>query len=180
MQRISVVGNSGSGKSTFAKQLADILHLRHIELDSIFHQENWTPLPDDEFVSTVTDATSEDNWVVCGNYRRVRDIIWNRADTIVVFDFPRRIVMWRVMKRTAQRFLRREILWNGNRESLRNVLSFHDPEKSIISWAWTQHSDYSAMYRAERNNNSRPHIQWMVFTSPKDVQNFLDNCSSAA
>ena len=176
MQRISVVGNSGSGKSTFAKQLAAILHLKHIELDSIFHQENWTPLPDHEFVSAVTNATSENNWVVCGNYGKVRDIVWSRADTIVVFDFPRRIVMWRVIKRTTKRFLRREVLWNGNLESLRNVLSIHDPEKSIISWAWTQHSIYSATYLDECKNNSRPHLQWMFFTSPQEVRDFLDSC----
>ena len=177
MQRISVVGNSGSGKSTFAKQLAAILHLKHIELDSIFHQENWTPLPDHEFVSAVTNATSENNWVACGNYGKVRDIVWSRADTIVVFDFPRRIVMWRVIKRTTKRFLRREVLWNGNRESLRNALSLHDPEKSIISWAWTQHSVYSAVYRDERKNNSSPHVQWIFFTSPQEVRDFLDSCS---
>ncbi|MEI8287302.1 MAG: adenylate kinase, partial [Actinomycetes bacterium] len=146
------------------------------ELDSIFHQPNWTPLPDEEFIAAVSRATNEDNWVVCGNYGKVRDIVWSRADTIVVFDFPRRIVMWRVIKRTAKRFLSREVLWNNNRESLRNVLSIHDPEKSIISWAWTRHNFYRAMYRDERNKNSRPHIHWIFFTSPQEVRDFLDSC----
>jgi dephospho-CoA kinase len=38
MQRISIVGNSGSGKTTVARQLAAILDVPHIELDAIFHQ----------------------------------------------------------------------------------------------------------------------------------------------
>ncbi|MBT8194426.1 MAG: AAA family ATPase [Acidimicrobiia bacterium] len=38
MERIAVVGPPGSGKTTVARELADRLHLPHIELDSIFHR----------------------------------------------------------------------------------------------------------------------------------------------
>jgi hypothetical protein len=59
----------------------------------------------------------------------------------VWLDYPRHIVMGRVLRRTFGRVLIRRQLWNGNRESLRNVLSW-DPETSIIRWAWTQHRPY--------------------------------------
>ncbi|MDW1988695.1 AAA family ATPase, partial [Vibrio sp. 811] len=36
MKRINVIGSSGSGKSTFAKALAQKLDVTHIEMDKLF------------------------------------------------------------------------------------------------------------------------------------------------
>ena len=85
MQRVSVVGTSGAGKTTFARALAARLAVPHIELDAIFHQEDWTPLDDDEFVRRVDAATDGDAWVADGNYRMVSmdGPVWARADTVV-------------------------------------------------------------------------------------------------
>ena len=41
MQRISVVGNSGSGKTTVAQAIAAELGLPYLELDGVFHQPDW-------------------------------------------------------------------------------------------------------------------------------------------
>ena len=42
MQRLVVVGTSGSGKTTVAGQLALILGVPHIELDSLHWEPDWT------------------------------------------------------------------------------------------------------------------------------------------
>lgn len=44
MRRVAVVGNSGSGKSTFAAELARRLGVPWVELDAVFHQPGWTEL----------------------------------------------------------------------------------------------------------------------------------------
>ena len=49
VHRVSVVGNSGSGKSTLAAALAAHLDVPWIELDSIYHQPGWNPLPAPDF-----------------------------------------------------------------------------------------------------------------------------------
>ena len=90
VRRVSVVGNSGSGKSTLARELAASLGVAHIELDSVFHQPGWEPLPEDEFQRLVTARTSENGWVIDGNYSAVRPIVWARADTVVWLDLPKR------------------------------------------------------------------------------------------
>src|ERR1700733_14260364 len=81
--RVSVIGCSGSGKTTFAKALAGQLGVKFVELDSIFHQPGWTELPDDEFQARVRDATAGEGWVVDGNYGVVRPIVLERATTVV-------------------------------------------------------------------------------------------------
>ncbi len=73
--RISVVGNTGSGKTTLAAELADMLGCPHIELDALHWGPDWTPQPVDIFRDRVRQATAGERWVVDGNYSRVRDII---------------------------------------------------------------------------------------------------------
>ena len=44
MQRVSVVGTSGVGKSTVSRELARRLGASWLELDSVYHQAGWAPL----------------------------------------------------------------------------------------------------------------------------------------
>lgn len=145
VQRVWVVGNSGSGKSTVAAALAYRLRVLHLELDAINHQPDWVPLDVDEFRDRVSAVVDTGAWVVDGNYRSVSDLVWARADTVVWLDLTRPVVMRQLVRRTARRVVRREELWNGNRERLRNFVS-HDPLQSVLMWAWTNHDEYAARY----------------------------------
>ena len=136
MERIWLVGTSGSGKTTLARRLSGRLDLPHLELDAVFHQPGWTELPTDEFRARVETFCADDRWVVCGKYGAVRDLIAARADTIVCLDHARLRQTARVARRTVRRWVRREELWNGNRESVRNLWPFGDRERSIVRWTW--------------------------------------------
>jgi adenylate kinase family enzyme len=82
-RRIAVVGTTGPGKTTLARRLAQRLGLRHGERDALYWEPNWTPAATNVFQTHAAQALSGDGWVVDGNYGRVRDVIWSRADTIV-------------------------------------------------------------------------------------------------
>jgi len=102
--RVSVVGNAGSGKSTFAAALAERLGLRHVELDAIFHQPGWTSLSAGAFRHRVRQAMGPGDWVVDGNYRTLlQSVVWDRADTVVFLDFPLSVIAPRIVWRTARR-----------------------------------------------------------------------------
>jgi adenylate kinase family enzyme len=172
VRRVSVVGNSGSGKSTVARELAASLDVPHLELDSLFHQPGWEPLAEEDFQRLVMVRTSQDGWVIDGNYSAVQTIVWARADTVVWLDLPKRIVMWRVAWRTVYRAVTRKELWNGNREPLTNFLSWA-PEKSIISWAWHSHDKYRTRYGAAAADPANAHLTFIRLTSREDVGRFL-------
>jgi len=139
--RIVVQGASGSGKSTFARELARILDVPYLELDSLYHQERWTALDLDTFRSRVSAFAHQSRWVSDGNYSSVRDLLWSRADVILFIDLPRRQTIARLLRRTIRRGLTGEKLWNGNRESLRHLLSL-DPEVNVVLWSWKTHGRY--------------------------------------
>lgn len=92
-----------------------------------------------------------------GNYSVVQDIIWGRADTVIWLDLPRHRVMRRVIRRTLRRMATRAELWNGNRESWRNLFRLQ-PAESIIVWAWTQHRMYQRRYLAARADPANGHL----------------------
>ena len=179
MLRVSVVGNSGSGKSTCAKKIAEILGVPYIELDAIHHLEQWEPIAPEKFHNLLVDITAQPGWVIDGNYRAVVQCgpVWEQADTVVWLDFPRRVVMKQIIFRSMRRFFFRQELWNGNRETLRNLLSW-DPQKSVIRWAWTQHNEYQSRYTAAMNSAAYDHITFVHLTSRVQLRTWLNKIVS--
>jgi adenylate kinase family enzyme len=179
VQRVSVVGNSGSGKTTLARQLAGRLGVAHVELDAIFHQPDWQELPAADFRAAVQEFVEQPGWVVDGNYSTVQDIVWARADTVIVLDLPRSLVMRRVARRTLGRLLLRRELWNGNREPWSNVLSV-DPQRSILAWAWTRHHTYQERFAQAQVDPANAHLQFLVLHSRRDVRSVVAAAGPAA
>lgn len=132
-RRVLVAGISGAGKTTLARKLSVRWGLPRRELDALHHGPGWTPRP--EFASDVRRFAAEERWVTEDQYHGVLgDLLWERADTVIWLDLPRRTVMWRVVRRSVSRALTRRELWNGNRESARDWLRASHP----IRWAWSQ------------------------------------------
>jgi adenylate kinase family enzyme len=178
VQRVSVVGTSGAGKSTVAAALAGLLGAPFLELDSVHHQADWTPLPRSEFRALVAAAAAGERWVIDGNYSSVQDIVWARADTVVWLDLPRRTVMRRVIWRTLRRIGLRVELWNGNRERWRNFFTL-DKEESVIAWAWQTHATNRARYEAAMADPVHDHLRFVRLRSPASVRQFLQSAEAA-
>jgi adenylate kinase family enzyme len=180
MRRISVVGVSGAGKTTLARALAGRLGVEHVELDSIFHQPGWTPLPTEQFQQQVSARIGGDGWVVDGNYgRHVRDLVWGRADTVVWLDLPRRVVIPALIARTLRRGLSGEELWNGNTERLSQLVRL-DPEENLVLWSWIKHPVYRRTYAAAAVDPCWAHLRFVRIRSRAEVRELLQRGGSSA
>ena len=128
MRRVAILGTaSGCGKTTVGRNLADRLGVRFVELDSLHHGPGWNEATAEELRAKVAPLVAEDAWVIDGGYQgKIGDMVLERADTVVWLDLPTRVWLTRLLRRTAVRVARREELWNGNRESLRNVVFSRD------------------------------------------------------
>ena len=161
-----------------ARRIAGALDLPHLELDSVFHQPDWTPLPDDEFRVAAVDFTQQERWVVDGNYTAagVLDLVWERADTVVWLDLSRRVVMSRVIRRTVRRAATREELWNGNREPWSNFTRWN-PEENIIRWAWTRFDHTRSKYDSRSVDSRWSHLEFIRLSFRSEAADFVQNLS---
>jgi adenylate kinase family enzyme len=176
VDRIAVHGASGSGKSTLAVALSGRLGLPRTELDALFHQAGWTELPTGEFRAEVARVAAGDRWVVEGNYRQVRDLVWDRAQLVVVLDLSRWTVMRRLLLRTLRRGLVRRELWNGNRESLRNLLST-DADRNVVLWSWRTIDRYRTELPTEVRAGA-PDARLVVLRDRAAIAHLLDELAA--
>jgi adenylate kinase family enzyme len=133
--RIHVRGTTGSGKSTFAAELATRLGVPHIELDALHHGPNWAEPTAQEFRCRVFAAlrAAPDGWVVDGNYdSKLGRLVSDAADTVVWIDPPLHVVLGRLLRRTLHRVIHNVELWNGNRESWRTAFFSRE---ALVFWA---------------------------------------------
>ncbi|MBO0729539.1 MAG: hypothetical protein J2P57_09785 [Acidimicrobiaceae bacterium] len=180
VRRVSVVGTSGSGKSWMARELAARLGLPLLELDAIRHQKDWEPLPDAEFVEQVSSFVCQDCWIVDGNYFSLvtEPVVWPAADTVILVDPGRVVVMRQVVWRTLKRWLLRQELWNGNREKLRDVLHW-DPYRSIIRWAWTSYRPNRERFEAAMADPRWKHLTFTRLRSAAEIRHFLEGVEAS-
>lgn len=175
MRRIRVVGNTGSGKTSLAAEVARRLGLPHLELDALQHRANWEPAPLDEFQAAAREfvaasEASSGGWVVDGNYTDRSAGLFEDADTFVWLDYSRAVVMKRLLRRTFGRLVFRRELWNGNREELRNLLSA-DPDRNVVLWSWTQHAVYRRRY--ETASLAAGVATWIRLGSPAESRSWV-------
>ncbi len=154
-RRIAVVGASGAGKTTFAREVGLRLGVPHVELDALVHGPGWREASAEELRESLEPIlVSTAGWVVDGNYeRKLGDAVLERADTVVWLDPPLATILLRLWRRTVHRIRTREELWNGNREGWRNAFLGRE---SLFAWA----------IRTERRNRTalparfaRPHLR---------------------
>jgi len=138
VQRVSVVGVSGSGKSTFATALADRLAVPHLELDSVYHQAEWTHLEPDEFQAAIAPTLAEPAWVIDGNYSEVQPLVWARADTVIWLDLDRPIVMRKAGNRFSKPKWKVEWKIDGNNFPLGRlgIAKIVGKIAHWLSWKW--------------------------------------------
>ena len=173
--RIVVIGPTGSGKTTLAKQLAERHSVRHVELDALHWEANWVQAPKDLLRARVEEATAGHGWVVDGNYQTTHNITWPRATLIVWLDYPLPLILWRLGLRILRRAVTKEQLWNGNREKLRTHLF---TKESLILWAIQTHKRRRRQYREALGRWELEGVETLRFGLPRETERWLRETSS--
>ncbi|GJE92828.1 AAA domain-containing protein [Phanerochaete sordida] len=106
--RVWIVGNSGAGKSTLAAELAAVLGVPFVALDTLFWDPGWEKAPRDVFAARVQRAldAAPRGWVLDGNYhRRITGLVSAQATDIIWLDPPLLLYFPRLCARTLGRLL---------------------------------------------------------------------------
>jgi hypothetical protein len=165
---VLVVGLPCSGKTTLSTALARRLGVAHIEVDDLHWGPGWTTRPD--FVPRVQEATAGDSWVADDwGTDEVRDLLWDRASTLVWLDPPRRVAEARAVRRTAWRVLTRAKHAGGNRDGLLGWTSPSHPVRTV----WSQYDSYRQDMRGRLADPRWSHLERVELRTNAAVEDYL-------
>jgi len=170
VRRVNVKGTSGSGKSTFAAELARRLDLPYVELDALHHGPNWSEPTDEEFRARVREAmeAAPDGWVIDGNYEvKLGDTVLGAADAIVWLDLPLGLKLRRLWRRTTRRIRDDVELWSGNKESWRSAVFGWE---SLFVWMLRGHFRHRREWPRRYGGDPR----FVRLRSVKEARSWLD------
>lgn len=85
--KISIIGGSGTGKTTLAINLAKELNLPIYHIDGIHHLENWKIRNKDERDRMILEKISENKWIIDGTYTSTLKQRLDKADLIIYLDY---------------------------------------------------------------------------------------------
>ena len=100
-KRIVVIGCSGSGKSTFSRKLHHLTGNPLYHLDKLYWLPDWELRSTEEQERIQKELVQQGEWIIDGNYQRSLPIRLALADTVFFFDYPRRLCLYRALKRVA-------------------------------------------------------------------------------
>ena len=165
MRRVAIIGCPGVGKTFFSIELSKLTGLPITHLDYFYHQKKFSYYEDKKArIVFVKKVIKQDGWIMDGNYSSTFEERFKRADTVVFFDYPRRLTMFRVLKRRIiYQFKRRQEMpseWKeqADLDFLRYVWNFNKVQRTRI---------------LEALDKCKPK-KLIVFYKPSDAKSYLE------
>jgi adenylate kinase family enzyme len=164
MQRLLIIGCPGAGKSTLCRQLAGLLRLEAIHLDSLYWTPGWVEASHNQWMQDVAQALQRESWIIDGNYLKTLPPRLAAADTVIFLDLPRRTCLLRIVRR-----------WLRYRGTTRPDMPADCPERldwEFVKWVWDFHADQRPAI-LEHLRQVSPAKRVIMLRSPNEVDLFV-------
>ena len=156
-------GCAGSGKTTLARTLSVRTGLTLVERDAL------GALGSEAYRRAVAELVSRPRWILDGAPYYVEDLVYPATDTVIVLDYAKTVVMWRVLRRTlAIELLRRPV---GTHRP-QGLAAWRDREHAV-RWAWSSHRDRHQEGLALISRADLADAEIIRFTRPADARRWL-------
>ena len=167
MKRVAVFGNTGGGKSTLAKRLAELTRLPLYQLDLIQYRAGGSEVPREEYFRAHADVLNRDEWIIDG-FGDVASAFerFSKADTLVYIDLPLMTHYWWVTKRLIKAPFVKAEGWPENSPMWKSTINSY----KVV---WICHRRLTPRYRqlvADAANSKRVHH----IKSPAEIATFLN------
>ena len=87
MNRICIIGGSGTGKTTLANNLGKKLNLPIYHIDGINYLQNWKMRNKNERDKIILQKTEEEKWIIDGTYHSTLKERLEKADCVIYLDY---------------------------------------------------------------------------------------------
>jgi len=171
-QRILVLGRTGSGKTTLARELAASRGVPHVELDALYFSADFSTVPRSVLRERTIEAIAGDRWVTDGNKSAVRDLVWPRADTVIWLDYPLVVCLLRLGRRAVWRtsMLTARAAETGEKAGLpKQLLAAAKGVITALRSHRGQRGEYPRMFAEPKNQ----HLAVVRLRSPRATRRWL-------
>lgn len=86
-KKISIIGGSGTGKTTLTNNLGKDLNLPIYHIDGIHHKENWEIRDKKERDKIILEIVERDRWIIDGTYTSTLRQRLDKAELIIYLDY---------------------------------------------------------------------------------------------
>ena len=170
MKKVLIIGNAGSGKTTFAKALAVKTGLPLIHLDRLFWRGKWEHLSNKEFDPLLQKELEKTEWIIDGNFDRTIPMRLSYCDTVFYFDLPPLTCLWGLTARVIKNYGKTREDMGGNCPEHFDRQKF-GLYKAVIGFNKKHRKKYHRLLAAEKNKDI------IVFKSRRDVKKYLKSFS---
>ena len=160
-KRIAIVGRPGSGKSTFAIQLAQTLDIPVFHVDKIFFTDHWIERKKEDFLRLHTEWIKQPTWIIDGN--ALNSSLGDRyasADCVIAFIPSKWLCLWRVIKR---RFSKTNPSIDDRAPNCPERVSW-----KLVTYLWTYENRLHPLL--QHLNQSYPDVTLITVTSDESVK----------
>ncbi|MEC8978135.1 MAG: DNA topology modulation protein [Pseudomonadota bacterium] len=163
LMKLMIFGKPGSGKSSFAYQLAKMHGYPLYHLDKYFFMQNWQARPKAEFLADQRLLVANDAWIIDGNAIDSLEMRWREADAVMYFNYS----FWRCFFGIILRRFRGPVVQVDDRARL-------CPEQ--ISWRLLEylwHFEYYVDPVIAKLRLRYPNVPFFEICRDRDWQGFL-------
>lgn len=165
--RVLVYGVTGSGKSTAALAIGARTGHPVTLVDELSWQPGWVPVPEAEQREVFGTIAAGERWLLDSSYGQWLDLVLPRTQLVVGLDYPRRLSLSRLVRRTVSGALTKAPRCNGNVESWRNMVS----SDSIIRWHFRSFARKRDRMRAWAADPDGPEV--LLFRHPRELEAWI-------
>ena len=102
MERICIIGGSGTGKTTLANNLGKELKLPVYHIDGLNYLKDWEERDKKQRDEIIIERVKQPKWVIDGTYRSTLQQRLENADCVIYLDYSSLAQLRGVLKRFIQ------------------------------------------------------------------------------
>lgn len=163
MEKIVIIGSSGAGKTTLARNLGSILKIKVFHLDRVLWRRDWEKIARERRIDILEKLVMDRQWIIEGTYPLSSESVLKAADTIIFLDMPFLLCLKRVFKRHREKHGRRRDLPDGSTDKLDLHLIW-----KVLTFRFKDKGTFQQML-----DNRKPGQEVIQLYSSKEVKEFL-------
>lgn len=161
LNRIWILGTSGSGKTFLAKKISNVLRIKHYDLDNIFWLRKYDKKRNEEDrIKKLNKICKTKKWIIEGVFTSWVGNAIKKSDLVIWLDVRPSIMIWRIINR----FIRRK---SKHKENLRDLITLI---KYVINY---RKKDQSAGYYKHKNLIEKHKVRFVCIRNKRELNNFL-------